>query len=236
MKFATLSLVALAFFLLGCQKAPRFQNVTIQVHEPNPYDELKPSLHFGHFVAQDQTLLDLIVFAFQVEPAQVVGGDGLRENAFNVFAEVPQGTADAQVPALLRDLLEQRFKLIAHRESRSQDYFALGVAPGGPKFKPAPEDPKFEPVSPPDFRYAIPLRNTMSQWAQVVSQIVKRPVMDRTGLQGKYSANLGLNLDGDALEETLVQLPAQLGLNLDPRREKMEMVVIDKAEPLPTEK
>ena len=110
------------------------------------------------------------------------------------------------------------------------------VAPGGAKFKQAPDDPQFEPPTPPESRYAIPLRNTMSQWAQVLSQIVKRPVMDRTNLQGKYSANLGLNLDADAIEETLVQLPAQLGLILEARREKMDMVVVDKVERLPTEK
>jgi uncharacterized protein (TIGR03435 family) len=235
MKPVTLRFLALCFFLVGCQKSARFQDVTIQIHEPNPYDQLKPALHFNHFVAQDQTLLDLIAFAYQVEPAQLVGGDDLRENSFNVFAEVPSSTTEGPLPAMVRDLLEQRFKLVAHRESRSQDFFALGVAPGGPKFKPAADDAA-EPNTPADFRYTIPLRNTMSQWAQVLSQIVKRPVMDRTGLQGKYSANLGLNLDTDAIEETLLQVPAQLGLTLDPRREKMDMVVIDKAEPLPTEK
>lgn len=236
MKSATLSLVALSLFLSGCQKPPRFEKATIEIHEPNPYDELKPALHFGHFVAQDQTLVDLIAFAFQVEPAQVVGGDDLRENAFNVFGDLPPGTNEAQLPAMLRTLLEEQFKLAAHRESKPLDFFALVVAPGGPKFKPAPDDPQWEPASPADFRYVIPLRNTMSQWAQVLSQIVKRPVMDRTGLQGKYSANLGLNLDADALEGTFVQLPAQLGLKLEPRREKMDMVVIDKVERLPAEK
>jgi uncharacterized protein (TIGR03435 family) len=181
-------------------------------------------------------LFDLIAFAFEVEPAQVLGGDDLRENAFNVFADMPSGATAAQLPAMVRALLEERFKLVAHRESKSQDFFALVVEPGGPKFKPAPDDPQWEPATSPDFRFTIPLRNTMSQWAQVISQLVKRPVLDRTNLQGKYSANLGVNLDADPFGETLLQLPAQLGLNLDARREKMEMVVIDKVERLPVEK
>jgi uncharacterized protein (TIGR03435 family) len=234
MKAATLSFFALSLILMGCNKGPRFQKATIEVHEPNPFDELEPALHFGKFVAQDQTLFDLIAYAYQVEPAQIIGADNLRENGFNVFADLPPGATAEQLPAMLRSLLEDRFKIKSHRESKTQAVFLLTVAPAGPKFREAPEDPNFEPVKPTGYQYAIPLRNKMSRWAQVLSQFVKKPVLDRTNLKGKYSADLGINMDGDPIAVASRELPDQLGLHLDPQVETLQMLVIDKAEPLPT--
>lgn len=234
MKFVTLCVLAISFILAGCRATPRFQKATIQIHEPNPGDAMEPSLHFGRFVALDQTLFNLIAFAYQVEPAQISGGDNLREKTFNVFADMPPDASASQLPELVRSLLEDRFKIKTHRETKEQDVFVLTVASGGPKFKEALADAS-DPGKPPGFPYAILLRNSMARWTQVLSQLVKKPVLDRTNLKAKYSVNLGLNLEGDPVEEARREIPAQLGLNLEPRKETLQMLVIDKAETLPTE-
>jgi uncharacterized protein (TIGR03435 family) len=236
MRSVTLSSIVLAVFLTGCSKTPRFQNVTIQVHEPNPFDEMAPSFHFGRFVAQDQTLLDLIAFAYQVTPSQVSGPDVIRRTAFNMFAEVPKDAKPEQLPAMLRVELEERFKLVAHSESKIRDFYVLTVAPGGPKFKEAPQDPEYDPGEPENFDHSVPLRSSMSRWAQVLTQLMDHPVLDRTGLNGKYTANLGLNLNGDPFAETRREVLAQLGLNLEPRKEVLPIVVVEKAEAQPVKK
>jgi uncharacterized protein (TIGR03435 family) len=51
---------------------------------------------------------------------------------------MPDGATKEQVPAMLRALLEERFKLVAHRDNREQPVYSLEVAKGGPKFKEAP--------------------------------------------------------------------------------------------------
>jgi len=84
------------------------------------------------------SLRELIPLAYDVKPFQVTGPDWLVAQRFDILAKMPEGATKEQVPAMLRALLEERFKLVAHREDREQPVYSLEVAKGGPKFKEAP--------------------------------------------------------------------------------------------------
>ena len=51
-------------------------------------------------------------------------------------AKLPPGATQAQLPEMLKTLLEERFKLVLHRRSKVQTVYVLVVAPGGPKLQP----------------------------------------------------------------------------------------------------
>src|SRR5207253_2366492 len=93
------------------------------------------------------SLRELIPMAYDVKPFQVTGPDWLSAQRFDILAKLPEGATKEQVPAMLRALLEERFKLKAHRENKEQPVYSLEVAKGGPKFKeaPAPTDAPKEP-------------------------------------------------------------------------------------------
>src|SRR6476660_8570560 len=84
------------------------------------------------------SLRELIPLAYDVKPFQVVGPDWLSAQRFDILAKMPDGATKEQVPAMLRALLEERFKLVVHRESKEQPVYSLEVAKNGPKFKEAP--------------------------------------------------------------------------------------------------
>jgi uncharacterized protein (TIGR03435 family) len=94
------------------------------------------------------SLRELIPLAYDVKPFQLTGPDWLSAQRFDILAKLPEGATKEQVPAMLRALLEERFKLKAHRENKEQPVYSLEVAKSGPKFKeaPAPTDAPKEPL------------------------------------------------------------------------------------------
>lgn len=68
---------------------------------------------------------------------QIIGPSWLDEDHFDIAAKMPQGATREQLPQMLQSLLQERFKLRAHWETRSLPAYALRIAKGGPKFTPA---------------------------------------------------------------------------------------------------
>jgi uncharacterized protein (TIGR03435 family) len=85
------------------------------------------------FMALDQ----LILRAYRIKPHQLSGPDWMRNQRFDILANLPVGSSEQQVPEMLQALLAERFKLAAHRENRDQPVYALRVDKGGLKLKPA---------------------------------------------------------------------------------------------------
>jgi uncharacterized protein (TIGR03435 family) len=80
----------------------------------------------------------LLAKAYGVKTQEVFGPEIIDSEHFNIVAKVPDGASKAQVPAMYRNMLVERFKLAAHRETREMPGYALTVAKGGLKIK-APE-------------------------------------------------------------------------------------------------
>ena len=84
------------------------------------------------FVRADTTLRDLIRFAFNVQDFQIEGGPGwISSNRFEVNAKAPSAPSGPDgMRALVRRLLEDRFTLRTHVESREMATYELLVSRG----------------------------------------------------------------------------------------------------------
>ena len=87
-------------------------------------------------------LKDLISLAYKVKPYQITGPDWMASQRFDIIAKLPDGASKDDVPMMLQALLEDRFKLALHRESKEGPVLALVVGKGGPKMKESAEAPK----------------------------------------------------------------------------------------------
>jgi len=87
-------------------------------------------------------LKDLIALAYNVKPFQIAGPDWIATQRFDIIAKLPDGASKNDAPLMLQALLEDRFKLALHRESKEGPVLALVVGKGGPKMKESPQAPQ----------------------------------------------------------------------------------------------
>jgi uncharacterized protein (TIGR03435 family) len=71
------------------------------------------------------TMQDLIVRAYQVKAYQVIGPDWLTQERFDISATLPAGATVADVPTMLRSLLEDRFGLRMHKSQKEFSVYVL---------------------------------------------------------------------------------------------------------------
>jgi len=83
------------------------------------------------------TLKTLILWAYELKPYQLNGPSWMDSERYEVIAKVPGGSTKRQADAMLRTLLEQRFHIAVHRETREAALLDLVVGKNGPKVKDA---------------------------------------------------------------------------------------------------
>lgn len=93
------------------------------------------------------SLRDLAVAAYEVKPFDVTAPEWTAQQRFDISALMPAGATKEQVPAMLRTLLRDRFKMVAHKDTKEADVYAMTVARDGHKMKPSPELPPPPPPS-----------------------------------------------------------------------------------------
>jgi len=216
---------------------------------------------FGHVVW-------LVGCAYQIAPSrfeqEIVGirswmwTDLFEIDATSPPEHVPHSQAEGLL--MLRTLLETRFKLAAHRETRNLPTYSLLVNRRDGRLgeglqrtsadcaqwiengrRGAPPSSKGIPC----FRQAVSATAIklsavpLSRLADVLTSRVGRPVHDSTGLMGYFDVELNVgtdstNQDGLVAASIFTAVQEQLGLKLESAREPIDVVVIDRIE-RPTE-
>ena len=206
---------------------------------------------------------------------QIVGGPSwIDTDHYDINAKASSGFSEKdglqtvqRIEAMLRALLEDRFQVKVHTEMRDVPIYALVLANKEPRFgalfkpstakcytraDPPPRD------SPPDPTRQCGIRGgngnvtfvniTMEDIARSLADYpaVSRPVMDRTGLVGRYDLHLEFtpafvdspnrdasqvaNPNADAGPNLFTALVEQAGLKLQAERGQAQFIVIDHVE------
>src|ERR1017187_1297466 len=203
------SLIALASGALWAQTAapaPVFEVASIKPAVAGTQVRMQASK--GRLDFTNVSLKDIVVQAYKLSRDQVKAPDWMDSERFDITAKIPEGVvAKEQVPAMLRALLAERFKLKAHRETKEQTVYALVVAKGGPKLKKAADagdaklgpDGKPRPTGPgvvsmamngPTTIHVELRRTTMPLLSEFLSNQLHRPVVDETAITGNYDIDL----------------------------------------------
>lgn len=172
---------------------------------------------------------------------------------------------------MMRNLLAERFKLMVHHEQKETPVYYLVIAKNGPKLKesvphdaaeepaaaidpsqPLKRDKEGAPVIPPGSGITMAMANghgrlrldddTTLKFAELIGGPLQRPVIDGTGLKGKYDFMLswvpeqrgGGTPESDSGPTLQDAIKAQLGLRLESKKALVDVLVIDSAEKVPT--
>ena len=201
----------------------------------------------------------IVQFAYGINtPSRIIGHpDWTNVERFDILAKpAAEGATVEQMRPMLQALLADRFKMVAKLEKRELQSYALVKArangPLGPNLKPSTAKctgggvltPAPAGASNPD---AVPcgvrpagagriqlVGIPLGQLAPLVSLVVGRPVVDKTGITGLYDielrfapgAAIGSDLANPDAPSVFTALEEQLGLKLDAERETVEVLVI----------
>ncbi len=243
----------------------KFEAATVKPAAPNASSNdsasgVMPSASPGRIEFRNMTLRLLIYQAYGsgLSTAMSVSGgpDWINRNRYTIEAIAQGNPTDRDYRAMLRSLLEERFSLKTHRETREIDVY--GLVPDradkkpGPKVKPwggkcasgKEPRPDGDPTMPRcmgAFRApGLVLEGvTMIPVAEMLSTqraLLGRIVQDRTGLAGPY--DIGFEFDFRAANRPdytgpsiFTALKEQLGLKLEASKGPLEVLVVESASP-----
>ncbi len=226
-------------------QSPTFEVATVKVNHTDSGRSSSPRLTNGRLTADRVTLSQLLQSAYGLSALRITGGpEWLNTDRFDLSGKAPQGVADTELMTMLQLLLKERFQLAVHREAKEMPVYDLVVAKDGLKIS------IFDPAHPP----VPPARNgaesmiigagTMSQLADLMTRTAGRPVLDKTGLAGRYgyamtfspiTTQLPDNTPDPGALDFFAAVKQQLGLRLEAKRETLDILIVDHAERIPAE-
>jgi uncharacterized protein (TIGR03435 family) len=244
------------------QSSPSFEAATIR---PAPPDARGALMNFPtptRLSVNNFTLRMLINTAYGPElgpGAQVTGGpDWIEKDRYVILGQSQGSPTRAEMIAMLKTLLTERFALKVHTDSKEVDAYALVMARDdrkpGPKLQtwdgtcngkpvPAAQPGGTGPRCAAFFRPpGLVMRGaSIAVLANMLSapfSNLGRPVVDQTGLGGEYDYDLEVSFapaspnpaPADAAAPSVfVALQEQLGLKLQPTRTTVKVLVVDNA-------
>jgi len=198
----------------------------------------------GYFSVRNRTLLNLVQVAYGLADYQVTGtAKWMGADQFDVEAKPAQAASREQMLLMLRSLLDERFRLRFHHETKQMAAYVLTVAKGGPKFgsrfHKTDNDGLMAESGKPNSDLGIFMGGDLAGFASLLRRNMRLfypddsvfvgeapPVIDRTGLAGDYVIYLKVSGPKDDL---VAAVEEQLGLRMDMHKVPVDVMVIDSA-------
>jgi uncharacterized protein (TIGR03435 family) len=259
--------------------APRaeFEVASVKPSEPLTNGRVSVGVHIDGAMVRCTylSLLNYLNMAYDVKDYQVIGPDWLGSEHFDINAKRPAGVdGDKALRGMMASLLEDRFKMVVHRETRDLPAYALVVGKGGLKMKEVPPDPDAD-ASKVDVNVTAGARGAtvdlgggaslsyglnklearkvnIPSIMDSLSKFLDRPVVDETGLTGRYNFTLEYSVselktmvrlsgsdasqipDFGGDQPSIFTSVEELGLKFEPRKAPVPVIVIDSIQKTPT--
>ena len=222
---------------------PDWEVATVKPADPNETTggfHLKgPRIHI-----QRMTVESMVLVGYNLHKKQLEGApDWIATERWDIegVADTPGKPALKQFQSLTRKILAERFAFKAHTDTREMAVYALTIAKGGPKLTSSAGDPNglmSENDSANAGQRSMRMTNsTVSDFVLLIKNNLDRPVIDQTGLTGRYDLALKWTFDesqaptdGTAAPNLFTAVQEQIGLKLEPVKAPAEVLVIDHVE------
>lgn len=196
----------------------------------------------GRLFVKNTTLRALAQFAYRQASDSpfaavytIVGGPAfIDKDRYDVEAKTENKVPLELARAMMRSLLEERFALAVHTETRELPVYDLAIGKGGVKMKQLPDDAEgyMRPV--PGKRATYVYAAPISTFVGLAQAWADRLIIDKTGLTGMFEelqtddvTNAGA---APGANVAILRFEDNTGLRLIPAREMVEVLVIDHAE------
>lgn len=220
-----------------------------------PSDMRGPRRSGDSVVMHNTQLYSIIFYAYHLSGNyQMVGFTPLPDgwNWYDIEARAAASATDDQIRLMFQSLLEDRFKLKVHRETRDIPEYQLTVGKGNPRLEPSKSTPMTLAIEGRSFTapagkcgttlwqegaHVVCHAADMATIASQFSTLLAAPVADQTGLTGAYDMNLlyipddsQLKADAPPGPSLLEAIQGELGLRLEKGKGPIDVLVMDHVE------
>jgi uncharacterized protein (TIGR03435 family) len=223
-----------------------FEVATIKPSRPE--EQRSVVIRGPRFTTTATSVSDLIMFAYEIQARQIADAPRwLETEKYDVTGLPPDGGQPnrQELRLMVRTLLADRFDLTFHQEKKELPVFRIAASKTGPKLSNS-SDPNGNPRVGFGSGVITAKSATISDFAEFLQRyLLDRPVVDRTGLTGKY--DFTLNWTPDSLQtaghdfpptdrptldvpDFFTAIQQQLGLKLESVKEPVDIFVIDHVE------
>ena len=228
---------------------PSFAVATIRPSIPG--DQRPPIIQIQNrrWTAINRTVMELITYSHSLHRGHVINAPGWLDEQYDITAQ-PDGDgqpSQRQWQLMVRRLLADRFKLSSHSEKRDVPVYVLAIKDGPRALTPSMGDPAGPPNLAMRAQGRFAARNaSMGDLAGELGAFVDRPVVDRTGMSGRYDFTLFWTIDefqsarlkafpipqrgNTEVPNLFTAIQEQLGLKLDTATAPADVLVIDRIE------
>jgi uncharacterized protein (TIGR03435 family) len=185
-----------------------------------------------------------VAWAYGVRDFQVTGPDWMDQKGFEIAAKAAGAVTEEELRGMLRTLLADRFKLEAHQERKETSAYVLtlgktGLSPAVQKSE-TDGEPMIQP-NPSKMEVSVK-RASVSQLVEILAKVLREPVVNETGLDGKFDAIVNISKyvpDGSSAPDiaalAIRAIQQEFGLKVEHRKTMMDFVIVDRAEKAPVE-
>lgn len=236
--------------MAGAAERPLFEVASLKPSRSSQPGMMLRVLPGGRLQGVHLTLQQMITVAWSLEKHQVTSRvDWLSTEYFDLEAAAGRPAGEPELRLMMQTLIEERFHLKFHRESRQMTIYSLvqsrkGTAnapnihasPDGDCGKIARPDPNAPPAAcggeTANMGRIVGHRTNLDELATNLAVMVDREVVNQTGLQGSYDLTLSWSPDGTTGPSIFTALEEQLGLKLEAGRGPVDLLFIDAADKL----
>ena len=205
----------------------------------------------------------LVTRAWHLSQSQISGPASMEDTRYDITARVPPNASPDDFNLMLQTLLKERIGLVVHHELREQPVYEMSIAKGGLKMKegePLKDGEKARAFSATTADGGYRLVARMFRFFDIVTwweRFAQRPIIDHTGLNGNFDfvlefppdepqsqSSAGISSIPPGIAPGSAYLPKvtfpeavekQLGLRLEPRKAKVDVLVIERFNKVPSE-
>jgi uncharacterized protein (TIGR03435 family) len=217
------------------QALPAFEVASIK-----PADPSARTIDFreepGRLTIANMALLRIVQNAYDMKWYWITGGPAwIDKDRFDIVAKANGNPSHEQMMKMLQTLLEDRFKLKLHSETKEGAVFHLVVAKNGPRLS-ASKDKNGDSyvgaqLGPVTHRF-IGRNATIEMLARRLEDELRRPVIDLPGIAGQFDFNFEFAVDDSKPENvpSIFSAIQELGLKLESAKGPVETLVINHVE------
>jgi uncharacterized protein (TIGR03435 family) len=240
--------------LMAADADPSFDVATIKPNDSGATSMQSLLVNGRNFSTRASSLVDLIEFAYELQGKQIVGApDWLEKDRYDLAAvPVEEGVPNPhQLRIMVQKLLAERFQLKFHHDKRELSAFVLTVSKTGQKLTPTQRTGPLPGMGFRPSKGGISLgvmNGTISDFTGFLqSAVLDRPVVDQTGITGKYDLTFTFTPDEtqfnghpppmpkptddvEAAPGLFDAIQQKLGLKLTAEKAPVDVIVIDHVE------